>query len=218
MGRKASGISSARWSKPWAKSCLVIWKPRINHSRLLVQQQMPPTQRSRKAQCFGGAAPGCCRACRGTARDSGSAWQKRYRGASPFQRGEGQQGLALRPCSCHAVLPALRPPYRTVACQLEHFWCAKLGMHAPGYCRYRGPDAAGLFWLGKPRIALRIIQGIYFENSLSGERQVVTAAVPSPATALARAASWVGKGSTQRATYWGSCMGRAVFIMPPCVV
>ncbi|KAL4419039.1 hypothetical protein ABPG77_011021 [Micractinium sp. CCAP 211/92] len=32
---------------------------------------------------------------------------------------------------------------------------------------YRGPDAAGLFWLGKPRIALRIIQGIYFENSLS---------------------------------------------------
>lgn len=35
-------------------------------------------------------------------------------------------------------------------------------------CRYQGLDAAGLFWLGRPRIVLRIIQGIYFENSLSG--------------------------------------------------
>ncbi|KAL4451706.1 hypothetical protein ABPG75_007368 [Micractinium tetrahymenae] len=32
---------------------------------------------------------------------------------------------------------------------------------------YRGPDAAGLFWFGRPRLMLRIIQGIYFENSLS---------------------------------------------------
>ncbi|KAI3437800.1 hypothetical protein D9Q98_000247 [Chlorella vulgaris] len=32
---------------------------------------------------------------------------------------------------------------------------------------YRGPDAAQLFWFGKPRVLLRIVQAIYFENSLS---------------------------------------------------
>jgi hypothetical protein len=36
-------------------------------------------------------------------------------------------------------------------------------------CSYQGPDAATLFWLGRPRIMLRMLQVIYFENSLSGE-------------------------------------------------
>ncbi|EFN55984.1 hypothetical protein CHLNCDRAFT_145348 [Chlorella variabilis] len=33
--------------------------------------------------------------------------------------------------------------------------------------QYRGPDAASLFWFGKPRLVLRTIQLVYFENSLS---------------------------------------------------
>jgi mlo protein len=33
--------------------------------------------------------------------------------------------------------------------------------------RYRGPDAAQLFWFGRPRVLLRIVQLIYYENSLS---------------------------------------------------
>lgn len=33
--------------------------------------------------------------------------------------------------------------------------------------RYRGLDAATLFWFGRPRIILRCIQVVYFENSLA---------------------------------------------------
>ena len=56
---------------------------------------------------------------------------------------------------------------------------------------YRGPDAAALFWFGRPRLLLWVVQFIYFEVSLSGAAQLNRTLLPCYPE---RHALWCGGG------------------------
>jgi hypothetical protein len=185
-GPKARPCSSSSRRSTWRRS-------RACTSGL--KETRGEARRPAAAACSAVAAPGCWPARLGARGRSSGPRRAPFAAASPLQTREWPPLILCR--LIREQLPCMR------ACPLQ------LGFSRrwfPVPRRYRGPDAAQLFWFGRPRVLLRIVQLIYYENSLSGEGRALAGCFP---------AAVGGPSCTRRPASPYFCLPRARASPPP---